>query len=205
MKDFSQLANDATIERTKESLEKNGFFVIVVNNRQEAKEALLKILPQGANVMKNTSKTLDQIGVTEIIDSSGNYDSVHKKTLTMDRENEGWKIKEIRSVSDWAIGSFHAVTEDGKIMMASGSGSQIPGYAYGATNVVFVAGTHKIVKDINEGFERIYTYSLPRESERINKAYNTTHGSNPRRILIMNSEKDTARTTVILVKEVLGF
>ena len=205
MKDFSQLASEQSLTKTKNSLEKNGFRVIIVENGQTAKEQLLSLIPKDAEVMENTSTTLDQIGVTSEIDENNTVVSLHKKVLSMDREKEGKRISEIRSVPEWAIGSFHAVTTDGKIMMASGSGSQVPGYAYGANHVVFVAGTHKIVKDIDEGFERIYTYSLPRESERINKVYNTTAGSNPRRILIMNSEKDIARTTVILVKEVLGF
>lgn len=155
--------------------------------------------------MENTSTTLDQIGVTSEIDEKDGVVSLHRKVLSMDREKEGKRISEIRTVPDWAIGSFHAVTVDGKIIIASGSGSQIPGYAYGANHVIFVAGTHKIVQDINEGFERIYSYTLPRESERINKVYSTTNGSNARRILIMNSEKNPDRTTVILVKEVLGF
>jgi L-lactate utilization protein LutC len=202
---YTTLATDESIQRTKAALEKNGFRVMVAENGEEAKNMLLEILPKGAEVMENTSTTLDQIGVSEVINESGDYNSIHKKVLTMDREKEGKEIGRMRSVSDWAIGSFHAVTEDGKIMMASGSGSQLPGYVYGATNVIFVAGTHKIVKDMDQGFDRIYTHSLPLESERIDRVYNTTGGSHPRRILIMNSEKNPERTTVILVKEVLGF
>ena len=202
---YTTLATEESLQTTKEALTRNGFKVLIANNGEEAKKMLLEILPKGSEVMENTSTTLNQIGVTEEIDNSGNYDSIHKKVLTMDREKEGKEISRMRSVSDWAIGSFHAVTEDGKIMMASGSGSQVPGYAYGANNVIFVAGTHKIVKDIDAGFDRIYTHSLPLESERIDKVYNTTGGSNARRILIMNSEKNPERTTVILVKEVLGF
>lgn len=205
MDNFSQLATDEALEKTKTALSANGFAVLVADNGKHAKELLLQVLPKKASVMENTSTTLDQIGVTDEINTSGNYESLHEKVLHMDREKDGKRISEIRSVPDWAIGSFHAVTEEGHIMMASGSGSQIPGYAYGAQHVIFVAGTHKIVKDLNEGVKRIYEYSLPRESVRINKAYNTTAGSNPRRILIMNSERDPKRTTIILVKEPLGF
>lgn len=205
MKDYTVLATEPSLKKTLRALENNGFNVKIANSKDEAREMLLTLLPKNAEVMENTSMTLHEIGVSDVIDNSGNYIAIHKKALTMDREKEGRRISEIRSVSDFAIGSFHAVTQDGKIMMASGSGSQIPGYAYGAKNVIFVAGTHKIVKDIDEGFDRIYNHALPLESERINKAYNTTDGSNPRRILILNSERDTSRTTVILVKKVLGF
>lgn len=205
MKDFTQLAGNEALETTIKVLEKNGFKVLVAENSEEAKKLFFEIVPKGASVMNNTSRTLQDTGIQNTLENSGDYDSIHKKVLSMDREKEGRRINELRSVMDWAVGSFHAVTEDGHIMMASGSGSQIPGYAYGADNVVFVAGTHKIVKDIQEGMERIKTRSLPLESERINQVYNTTTGSNIRKILIYYSEKDPNRTTIILVKEVLGF
>ncbi len=197
-KEFTTLASEESISQVKKALTDNGFKVLVAQNRVEAKRMVLEILPEGAAVMENTSKTLDEIGITEEIDESEKYISIHNQALTMNRETEGKRIAEIRSVTDWSIGSFHAVTLDGKIMMASGSGSQIPGYAYGADHVIYVAGTQKIVKDIDTGFRRIYEHALPLESERIG-------GSNARRILIINSEKNPERTTVILVKEVLGF
>jgi len=205
MKDFTQLANLETVSSTKMALEKNGFQVLIAENSGQAKKLFFETVPKGASVMNNTSRTLQDTGIQEVLENSEDYISIHKKTLEMDREKDGAKIKGLRSVSNWAVGSFHAVTQDGHIMMASGSGSQIPGYAYGADHVVFVAGTHKIVKNLEEGFERIYNHSLPLESERINQVYNTTSGSNPRRILIMNTEANSKRTTVILVKEVLGF
>lgn len=205
MINFNQLADNESVEKTKESLLRNGFNVVIVNTSEEARAELLKAIPEGSEVMENTSATLDQIGVTKQIDESGKYISLHKQILGMDRNKEGKRIKEIRSTPDYAIGSFHAVTHDGHIMMASGSGSQIPGYAYGADHVVFVAGTHKIVKDVNMGLKRIYEHSLPLESERMNKAYDTTSGSNPRRILIINTERDPKRTLIIFVKQVLGF
>lgn len=207
MTDFNQLATEEVLQKTKQALEKNGFRVIISETGAEAKTALLGLLPEGSKVMTNTSTTMDQIGATEAINASGKYVALHEQILKMDREKEGERIKEIRSVPDYATGSFHAVTEDGHIMIASGSGSQLPGYAYGANHVIFVAGTHKIVKDMDMGIRRIYEHSLPLESLRINKVYNTNVGSNPRRILIMNSESDMnkGRATVILVKEVLGF
>jgi hypothetical protein len=89
-------------------------------------------------------------------------------------------------------------------MIASNSGSQIPGYAYGADHVVWVVGTHKIVKDIDEGLERIYQHSLPLESERARKAYGVER-SYVSKILIFAREPEKNRSTVIFVNEVLGF
>lgn len=202
--DYTHLASDEMLEKTKSSLEKNGFSVLIAETEDDAKDMVIQTIPKDSSVMTNTSKTLEAIGVKELIDESGEYDSIHKALLAMDRSQNGVMKRqmEMRSVPEYAIGSVHAVTSDGHLMLASGSGSQIPGYAFGAEHVVIVAGTHKIVEDIAGGIKRIQEHSWPLEDERMKSV--GYPGSNIRRILIMNSES-APRTTVILVKKVLGF
>lgn len=101
------------------------------------------------------------------------------------------------------MGSVHAVTQDGHILIASNSGSQLPAYAYSAAHVIWVVGTQKIVKNIEEGMKRIYEYCLPLEDARAQKAYGV--GSAVNKLLIVNVEKVPGRITIILVKEKLGF
>lgn len=199
---FDKLATAESLNKTVKSLEKNGFVVKIAKDKKEAKQIVFGLIPKGTEVLANTSKTLDEIGIRDEIDNSGNYNSVHQKSLSVDREREMKHFKEMRSVADVAIGSFHAVTEKGEIIIASASGSQLSGYAYGADKVIFVAGIQKIVKNLDEGFKRLYEHVLPLESERMMEAYGMP--SSPRRILILNSEMEP-RTTIVLVKEKLGF
>lgn len=204
---YTQLASEMDLQKAANAVKNNGFQVFIANTKEEAKKLALKLIPDGAEVMTNTSITLEETGIKNEIDKSGNYISLHNKLLSMNRETEQIKMKEIRSVPEYALGSAHAVTLDGSILIASGSGSQIPGYAYGANQVILIIGTHKIVKNIDSGIKRIYEHSLPLESKRANKAYNITSGSSPRRILILNSESDInkGRTTIIFLKEAIGF
>lgn len=201
---YTQLASEELLARAKSALKKNGFIVFVAEDENEAKEQVLNTIPKGSSVLTNSSKTLEAIGVKEIIDESGEYNSVHKALLAMNRSEEGVMKRqmEMRSVPEYATGSVHAITSDGHLILASGSGSQIPGYAFGAEHVVIVAGTHKIVEDIAGGIKRIQEHSWPLEDERMKSV--GYPGSNIRRILIMNSES-APRTTVILVKKVIGF
>ncbi len=198
-------ASDEILSKTASSLKANGINPVIVNTRQEAKEKVLALLPIGAEVMNMTSQTLTAIGIVDEIKKSGRYNSIHNTILSLDKETQLRKMKELRSVPNWAIGSVHAVTEDGQILIASGTGSQIPAYAYGANHVIWVVGTQKIVKDIDEGIKRIYEHSLSLESERINALYGGTGGSSVNRILIVTKESVPERTTMILVKEMLGF
>ena len=104
---------------------------------------------------------------------------------------------------DYAAGSVHAVTEDGQVLIVSNTGSQLGPYAYGAGNVIWVVGAQKIVKDLNEGLQRIYEYCLPREKVHMQQLYSTGTGVN--KILIVNKEFRPNRITMIIVKEELGF
>lgn len=199
---YISTATITDLEKTKQALEANGFNVLIVNNSQDAVRAISKLIPKGSEVIDNTSKTLDDTGIRTLIQEE--YTSVNETTRTMDRTTQAKRILEMRSVGDYAIGSVHAITTDGKIMIASGSGSQLPGYIYGASNVILVAGTNKIVKNLDEGFDRIYNHSLPLESVRVQAAYGLPH-SNVRKLLIINSEGDKNRTTILLIQESHGF
>jgi len=121
----------------------------------------------------------------------------------MDRKTQGLEMQKLGAAPEWAVGSVHAVTEDGKVIIASASGSQLPSYAYGSSHVVWVVGSQKIVKDLDEGMKRVREYVLPLESERAMKAYGQPSSIN--KLLILNKEANPGRITMVIVKEKLGF
>ncbi len=205
MTDWKTLADKETINKTIEILKANNINAMLVDNGEEAKKKVLEMIPNGAEVMNMSSVTLDSIGVSKEIMESGKYDAVKKKLMSLDRKTQGREMQKLGTAPDYAVGSVHAVTLDGKILIASNTGSQLPAYVYGAAHVIWVVGTQKIVKDLDEGMKRIYDYILPLESERLNKAYNMTTGSYPSKILIVNREIFPGRITLIFVNEPLGF
>lgn len=201
---YNTLPSQEIIEKTKAALEANGIQVIIAENGAEAKQKVLGLLPQNAEVMDMTSTTLDTIGLSKEIQESEKYNSVKKKLMTMDKNTQGLEMKKLGSAPEYAIGSVHAVTTDGHILIASNTGSQLAGYVYGSAHVIFVVGAQKIVGNTDDGITRIYDYVLPLESERAKKAYGVP-GSFVSKLLIFNREVTKNRVTVILVKEVLGF
>lgn len=207
MNDWNALASDKSINKTMESLKANGINAFVVENANEAKLKVLEIIPEGAEVMNMTSVTVDSIGLLEEINESGKFVSVKNKLSKMDRETDGKKMQMIGAAPDFAVGSVHAVTEDGKVMVASNTGSQLGAYAYGANHVIWVVGAQKIVKNLDDGMKRIEEYVLPLESERARKAYGLpqTYNSFVSKLLIFNRETKPQRITLIFVKEALGF
>lgn len=205
MKDFKELATDETIQQTIAALKSNGIDAIVVDTEEKAKDTVLSILPQEAEVMNMTSVTLTTLGIDKEIMESGNYDSVKNKLNKMDRRTQSTEMQKLGAAPVWTVGSVHAITKDGQIIIASNTGSQLPAYVYGSQHVIWVVGTQKIVSDLDEGMTRIYNYVLPLESVRLNKQYNISTGSHVSKLLIINKEVKPGRLTVVFVKKLLGF
>jgi L-lactate utilization protein LutC len=200
---FAIPASDAQIERTLQALEANNIHAIVAENGAEAKKILMEIIPVGAEVFTSSSVTLNTLGITEEIDKSGRYDSVREKLALMDRKTQNREMMKLGATPEYMIGSVHAVTETGQVIIASKTGSQLAGYVAGAAHVIWVVGTQKIVPTLEDGMKRVEEYTLPLESARAFKAYGIY--SSISKLLIVNKEFLPGRTTMILVKENLGF
>ncbi len=200
---WNTIADDKTLTEAADALKKNGFEVIIVENGEAAKAKVLEIIPKGAEVFTATSTTANVIGLTKILDESGAYNSIRSKMLEMDRSKDRNEMVRLGAAPDWIVGSVHAITKDGMVIIASASGSQLPGYAYGASHVLWIVGAQKIVKSLDEGLKRIYEYTLPLESERVRKVYGMPR-STVSKLLIMGPQTP-GRITVVLVKEALGF
>lgn len=198
---YAQLASDKQIERAAKALEANGIQVIIAANGEEAKRKLFELIPAGAEVFTGSSMTLEALGVPAEVDQR--YNSVRAKLAKMDRATQGREMIKMGATPEWMVGSVHAVTEDGTVVIASNTGSQLAGYAAAAAHVVWVVGAQKIVPNLDEAFKRIREYSLPREDERALQAYGMN--SNISKMLIVHREVMPGRTTMIIVKEELGF
>ncbi len=202
-REFEKLASDEQIQRARNALEANGIRTMLAENGEEAQRMFFQLVPDGSEVFLGASVTLEQLGIKDIIDNSGRFVSVRKKMFAMDRATQAREIRKLGGAPDYAAGSVHAVTEDGHVMIASKTGSQLGPYATGAGKVIWVVGAQKIVKNMDEGFRRIYEYCVPREEVHMQELYHT--GTAPNKILIVNGEIRPERITMIIVKEDLGF
>jgi hypothetical protein len=200
---FAQPASVADMDKAVKALKEHGFKVKVVDKLSEVKKLVASLIPEGSEVFTATSRTLEKSGLDKELNESGKYISLRDKFMKLyGQPDKAVEMKRIGSGADYAVGSVHAVIQDGQVVVASASGSQLPNYAYGASNVIWVVGSQKIVKDLNEGLERIEDYSFHLEDERARATYGS--GSSINKLLIYRKET-TGRVTIILVKEPVGF
>lgn len=201
-KNYGRPASKKSLQTTRQALEEHGFTVHLVDTLTEAKDKVLGLVPKGSEVFTATSVTLDAAELTENLNGT-DYISMRDIIARFDRNaNKLQELRRLGSASDYAVGSVHVITEDGQVVIVSATGSQLPNYTYGAGKVIWVVGSQKIVKDLNEAFERIQDYTFPLENERALKAYGV--GSVISRVLLYAADPQK-RVTIVIVKEAVGF
>jgi hypothetical protein len=201
--EFSMVASREQISAVATELERNGVLCHVVDSAEEARGVVQSILPVGAEVYNNTSRTLELIGVADDIERSGRYQALRPRLYQMDREMQEREMQQLSASPDWVVGSVHALTEAGSLLIASASGSQLGPIASGAGHLVLIIGAQKIVPDLDAGMRRIYEYCFPLEDLRARQAYGVPSGVN--NVLVVNRVVVPGRITAILVHEPLGF
>ncbi len=201
--EFSRPATAARIEATVKALEGRGIHAVVVADRDAARRAVLDLLPQGAGVLDATSQTMQATGIAEAIRVPGKYRDIRAELTELAREKKTLEQRRTGSAPEYIVGSVHAVTEQGQVVIASATGSQLGPYAFGAMHVIWVVGAQKIVANLDEAFRRVREYTYPLEDRRALVAYGM--GSTIAKTLVIEREVQPGRITMVIVRENLGF
>jgi hypothetical protein len=200
---FAEPAPAQRLERAAAALTAHGFTVEILDDAAAARTRIKDLIPRGASVFTGASETLRLSGIDEDINTSGRYDAVKPRALAMDRVSELDEIWRLMSTPDVIVGSVHALTETGSLVVASGTGSQLPGYAGGAARAIWIVGAQKVVPDLSTALRRVEDHCLPLESARTQVAYGQPSAIN--RLLVLNAEPHPGRGTVLLLREAIGF
>lgn len=201
--EFTGLATEARIAKTVRALEAHNIQVAVFETGEEARKYVFDLIPSGADVYNSSSRTLELIGLADDIEHPTRFQSVRAQLQSFDRVKQRAEMRKLGASPDVLVGSVHAITEQGEILIASATGSQLGPAAFGAGMVIWVVGTQKLVQTLEEGLCRVREYSLPLESERAQQVYGQASAIN--KLLMVNGEAYPGRITVVLVKQRLGF
>lgn len=200
--DYAKPAPEAVLEALAARLRERNFEVLIVDDADAAREAVLERIPEEASVHSGKSKTLEDAGIFSALMEGEGYDFIRKRTLKLDRMTQRDEIRKLGSAPDVMLGSAHAVTEAGQIVITSASGSQIGPIASGAGRLILLIGAQKVVPDLEAAFRRIRDHVFPYEDARLREAIGV--GTKITRTLILESDFMPGRTTIILVRQALG-
>ena len=201
--EFTDPAPARRLERAAAALRANGFAAEILDDAAAARGRIKDLIPEGASVLTGASETLRLSGIDEDINASGRYDAIRPRILTIDRATGADEIRKLVANPEFVVNSVAAATETGSLVLASGSGSQIPANAGGAAHAVWVVGAQKVVPDLSTALRRVEEYALPLENARAQAVYGMPSAIN--RLLILNAELHPGRGTVLLLREAIGY
>jgi L-lactate utilization protein LutC len=200
---FTDPAPAPRLERAAAALTARNFAVEILDDAAAARTRINDLIPAGASVFTGASETLRLSGIEADLNDSGRYDAIRRRVLAMDRATQLDEIRRLLASPDVILGSVAAVTETGSLVIASGSGSQLPGYAGGSARAIWIVGAQKVVPDLSTALRRVEDHCLPLENDRALRAYGQPSAIN--RVLILNAEPRPGRGTVLLLREAIGF
>ncbi len=184
--EFTSPSSEKVLQKVADRIRERNIHVLIVNNGEEARQAVLEMIPQGSEVHSGKSKTLQDSGIFDAMMDPNQYNALRHQFMKMDRKTQMREIRKLTAAPDFMLGSVHAITEDGILVDASATGSQLAPYASTAGKVILVVGSQKIVPDLETALMRIREYVLPWEVTQVRKLINM--GTYVGKILIIERE-----------------
>jgi L-lactate utilization protein LutB len=203
---YDTLASKDTIQKTMTALKERGHLPELVETRSDALQKIKELIPQGVSVMNGSSRTLEEIGFVDYLkEGKHGWNNLHEAILAETDPAKQAALRKQSVLSDYYLGSVHALTEAGEMLVASNSGSQLPHLAFTSQNLILVVGAQKIVPTLADAFDRLEKHVVPLEDERMQKAMGM--GTYASKVLIINKEQPFMgrKSHIILVNEKLGF
>jgi len=154
--------------------------------------------------MNGHSTTLEEIGFDNLLgEGDHEWESLPDQIWSIDDDAERQTARRESQTADYFLGGINAIARTGELVAADLSGSRIGAYPFAAGNVVIVTGTNKVVPTLSDALDRLESVAYPLENERAQEAYGVE--SSIAKQLIYRRETEEGRTTIVLVRERLGY
>jgi L-lactate utilization protein LutB len=183
------------VEKTISGLQANNFTVHYCENREEALEKTMSLIPIGATVGFGGSLTLEQVGIMADLRKRDDIDLLDRDAAV--DANDMARICHEARMADVFLTSANAITETGMLVNKDGRGNRLSALVWGPKKIIVVAGTNKIVPDLKAAIERIENHAAPQNAMRLNRK---TPCVKTGKCENCNSPERICRTTVITEK-----
>lgn len=203
---FDILVSEESITKTSKGLQDRKYGVTVVEDGGAALAKIKEFIPQGSSVQSGSSRTLEEIGYIDYLKAGQHGWNNLKENILLEKDpSRQAQLRREATLSDYYLGSVHALVENGQFVIASNTGSQLPNIVYTSPNLIFVVSTKKIVPTFEDAMKRLYEHVVPLEDKRLMDSAGVHTMVN--KVLTFNGEPPSSirKINFILVKENLGF
>ncbi|MCI6746196.1 MAG: lactate utilization protein [Anaerolactibacter massiliensis] len=210
MQDPRKTAAALRAESCVKHLRMHGFGADYFETKEEVLSYLKEIIPKGSSIGIGGSVTLAEIGVLRWLTGNEEYhflDRYHTDDVS--------RVFHESLNADVYLMSTNALTEEGELYNIDGNGNRLAALIYGPKKVYVIAGTNKIVKNLEKAVSRVELFSAPANNIRLGKTNPCTktgqcmHCSTPsticNQIVTTRRSGTPGRIHVLLVNEALGY
>lgn len=154
------------IEKCLTSLRLRHIHGIFAENSRNANQKILSIIPQDAVVGIGDSSTIRQIGLLEQLKEKGikvlnPFESKEPQIDPKEAYEYTERISKEATLCEVFLTGTNAITQDGRLINVDAAGNRVAGMFWGHPISIIVVGRNKIVKNLNEAFDRIRSIIAP--------------------------------------------
>ncbi len=198
------------MEKLLDTLKQCGYDPYFVQTKEEALALSKTFIKDGISVGLGGSTTVSEIGLLDEIINNKNITlfNQYEKGISME---ENTKRRREGILTDLYVTGTNALTRDGKLINADGSGNRVAALIFGPKKVLVIIGVNKIVENIDEGFKRLMEVAAVKNVDRMNSK-SIEMGKEPKHNLDNIANKFTYikadvknRISIIIVNEKLGY
>lgn len=201
---WSKIPSEEELKEAAEAIKSRGINLIVIQDKNEALKKIRELIPKGASVMNGSSTTLAEIGFIDYLSSGKHgWNNLHDKILKEKNQEKQTDLRRKSVAADYFLGSVNSISKTGELVSCDASGSRVTAYPFAAKNLILVAGVQKITSSFEDAIKRVREYVYPMEDKRAREAYGMPSAIG--KWVIIEREIFPNRTTLILVKEKIGF
>lgn len=164
LSDLKQWHNSTIGQRVVKALKNNNFEASYYNTKEEAVDYLFDTIPDNVKLGIGGSLTLREIGLLAKLKEKGLTLYDHNDPSYTPAEKTEQRYKQLSS--DIFLASSNAITLKGELVNIDGIGNRVASMTFGPQKVIIVAGINKVVRDIEEGLQRIRMYAAPLNTKR---------------------------------------
>lgn len=188
-----------------------GYDAYFVKDKAEALSLAKSYIKPNMSVGLGGSESVKEIGLLDFLLENKEI-ILHNQYEAGISMEENIKRRKQGLISDIFVTSTNAITKDGKLVNADGSGNRVAALSYGPTNVLLIVGINKIVDSLEDGFKRVMDVAATKNIDRMNKKA-ISFGKEPkynldniaRKFSWIKADDEKGRIIIILVDEELGY
>lgn len=158
MNEITKLRCDKLGSTVVQALHKRCFEAYYCENKEAALAKALELIEPSETVGYGGSVSLNELQIKEALRQRGN--KLFDRDLAADI-SERRAIEHQAFSADWFLMSSNAVSEDGQLVNIDGIGNRIAALIYGPKNVLLIVGMNKVVKSLEDAYQRARNTAAP--------------------------------------------